>query len=170
MSTATASGGAITFDGISVTLSDVSAPPVAGDVFRVSTVGEAAKNIRIASGVAASFDAIAAGLTSASGDNQNALLLADLENAQLAAGGTQSVREMYHAMIVQLGVAGAGEMLEQDSREVLLTQTANMIESVSGVNIDEEATSLIAYQRAYQAASKVISITDEMLETLIQMI
>jgi flagellar hook-associated protein 1 FlgK len=170
LSGAYVSGGAIAFDGISVTLSDVSGPPVAGDVFRVDTVTEAAKNVRISAAVSASLDAIAAGLTSASGDNRNALLLADLETAKVAASGTQSFRDMYHAMIVQLGVAASGENLEQESQEVLLTQTANMVESVSGVNIDEETTSLMAYQRAYQAAAKVISITDEMLATLIQMI
>jgi flagellar hook-associated protein 1 len=67
-------------------------------------------------------------------------------------------------------VAAAAERLEQDTQSTLLTQTQNMIQSVSGVNIDEETTNLMQYQRAYQASSKIISVTDEMMQTLIQMI
>jgi flagellar hook-associated protein 1 FlgK len=40
---------------------------------------------------------------------------------------------------------------------------------VTGVNIDEEMTNLIASQRAYAAAAKVITTVDQMLDTLIRM-
>ena len=39
----------------------------------------------------------------------------------------------------------------------------------SGVNLDEEMTSLVAYQRAYQAATKVINTVDEMLDSIINL-
>jgi flagellar hook-associated protein 1 FlgK len=38
---------------------------------------------------------------------------------------------------------------------------------MSGVSLDEEMTNMLAYQRAYQAATKVVSTIDEMLDTLI---
>jgi len=164
------SGAAITFDGISVTLTDATGPPVDSDFFRVNTYSDAAKNIRVSSDVEASLDAIAAGLSAESGDNRNALNLADLENKRVAANGTMSFTEMYQAMVVELGVAAGAEKMEQESNSALLSQATNMVESVSGVNIDDEAVSLMQYQHAYQAAAKVISTVDEMLKTLVDMI
>ncbi|MBN1866238.1 flagellar hook-associated protein FlgK [Candidatus Sumerlaeota bacterium] len=164
------SGGAIVFDGISVTIGDFSGPPVAGDVFRVDTVTGASGHIEISAAVAASLDAIAAGLSAESGDNRNALALADMETAALAAGGTMSFRQMYLAMVTELGVASAADRTELDSRDAILNQVNTMFQSVSGVNIDEEATKLIEYQRAYEASSKVISVADEMMQTLLSMI
>ncbi|MEZ5739200.1 MAG: flagellar basal body rod C-terminal domain-containing protein [Burkholderiaceae bacterium] len=39
-------------------------------------------------------------------------------------------------------------------------------DSVSGVNLDEEAARLIQYQQAYQAAAKVIATSQDMFDTL----
>jgi flagellar hook-associated protein 1 len=163
-------GMTLSFDGIQVTLNSVTGPPVAGDYIRVNTTTGAAKNMTISADVENSLDAIAAGFSSASGDNQNALLLADLENASVAAGGTMSFREMYQAMIVELGVDASAATVENDSQDTLLSQVTQLVESVSGVNTDEEATTLLEYQRAYQAAAKVITITDEIMASTIDMI
>jgi flagellar hook-associated protein 1 FlgK len=45
----------------------------------------------------------------------------------------------------------------------------NQRDSISGVSIDEEMTNLIMYQNAFQASAKLISMTDEMLATIIEM-
>ena len=100
----------------------------------------------------------------------NVLLLANLENAALASGTNLSVMEVYHAMIAELGSATAGAQLSAETQFAALTQTTNMVENVSGVNLDEEATILMQYQYSYQAASKVISTTDEMLEVLLSIV
>ncbi|NQU44992.1 flagellar hook-associated protein FlgK, partial [bacterium] len=81
-------GMTLTFDGIQVSFNNVSGPPQAGDYFQIDTVSEASKNVRISAAVTSSLDAIAAGYTSGTGDNQNALELADLENKSIVAGGT----------------------------------------------------------------------------------
>ena len=62
----------------------------------------------------------------------------------------------------ELNVMGLAEnrMLEQ--------ATLNQ-QSVSGVNLDEEATNLLRYQQAYQAASKMMQIASQMFETLLQL-
>lgn len=164
------SGMSLSFDGISLTVGDATGAPMDGDFFRINTVTGAAAHIRLSSDILNSLDAIAAGMTSATGDNQNALLLAGLENSRVAAGGTMSFSEMYQAMLVELGVAASTQSLEQETQATLLSQTQNMVESVGGVNIDEEATSLMQYQHAYQAAAKIITTVDEMLKTLVNMI
>jgi len=64
----------------------------------------------------------------------------------------------------------------QEARDLLGNQTAitqavqNQRESLSGVNIDEEAISLLAYQRAYQGAARFLNVVDRLLETLINSI
>jgi flagellar hook-associated protein 1 FlgK len=126
--------------------------------------------MRVADEILNSTDAIGAGLSDGSGDNRNALELANLENKPVAAGGTMSFRQMYQAMLVQLGVNASSANLQSDSQDALLSQTTNLVESVSGVNTDEEATSLIIYQRAYQAAAKVITITDDIMASTLDII
>ncbi len=54
-----------------------------------------------------------------------------------------------------------------DSAQLLVDHLDGMRQSVQGVNIDEEVTNLNASQHAYNAAAKVISTIDEMLDTLI---
>ncbi len=164
------SGNTISFDGIDVVITDPGVPPVAGDFFTISVVEGAAANVTVSNDIMNSLDAIGAGLTGLEGDNQNVLVLADMENKELARGGTMSFRDMFHQMIVELGVATESAYVQDDTQSSLHTQLSNMSESVSGVNLDEEATRLMAYQRAFQSASKCIQITDEMMETLINVI
>jgi len=41
------------------------------------------------------------------------------------------------------------------------------VQADSGVNLDEEMTNMLQYQRAYQAAARVVTTVDEMLDTLV---
>jgi flagellar hook-associated protein 1 FlgK len=164
------SGTPIAFDGLSVTIGDTASAPQTGDTFAVSIVTGAAANVGISAALAASTDVIAAGQSASSGDNRNALALAGLESQNVAIGGTVSLRQLYQNMLVELGVETDAANQQDKSQGNVLTQTTNLVESVSGVNTDEEATNLIAFQRAFQASSKVISVTDTMMQTLIDMV
>jgi flagellar hook-associated protein 1 FlgK len=53
------------------------------------------------------------------------------------------------------------------SQEYLLSQLQQRKDSISSVNVNEEVTDVIRFQRAFQANSKVISVVSEMLDTLI---
>ncbi|HCL37491.1 MAG TPA: hypothetical protein DHW72_03695, partial [Marinobacter hydrocarbonoclasticus] len=50
----------------------------------------------------------------------------------------------------------------------LLEQSTNQRESVSGVNLDEEAGKLIQYQAAYNASAQVMSVAQDLFNTLLQ--
>jgi len=50
---------------------------------------------------------------------------------------------------------------------VLLDQLQTQRESVRGVNMDEEATKMITFQRIYEGAARVIQVVDSMLDTLV---
>ena len=50
----------------------------------------------------------------------------------------------------------------------LLTQTQNSIQSVSGVNLDEEAANLLRFQQVYQASSKVIELSKTLFDSILR--
>jgi flagellar hook-associated protein 1 FlgK len=53
------------------------------------------------------------------------------------------------------------------AQESLVSQTQAAQQSLSGVNLDEEAANLIRYQQVYQACGKMIEIASKLFETLL---
>jgi len=113
---------------------------------------------------------IAAALTSSSGDNQNALNIADLQSSSLLGNNTQNFSEFYASMVGELGVEANNITNYYNQQESVLTLLKNRRESVSGVSIDEELTDLIKYQNGYSAAARLISTVDKMLDEMMNMI
>ena len=54
-----------------------------------------------------------------------------------------------------------------DAQKALLKQAQTVNDSLSGVNLDEEAANLLRYQQAYQAAAKMIDIGSKLLDTIL---
>ena len=82
-------------------------------------------------------------------------------------GGTQSFTESYAGLVEQVGVKTRQAQLDSDSGRTLLDQSSKQRESVSGVNLDEEAGRLIQYQAAYNASAKVMGVAQELFNTLL---
>lgn len=100
-------------------------------------------------------------------DNRNAELLAGLATARTMNGGTQSFTDGYAGLVENVGVKTRQSQLDRDSAASLLEQSTNQRESVSGVNLDEEAGRLIQYQAAYNASAKVMGVAQELFDTLL---
>jgi flagellar hook-associated protein 1 FlgK len=94
-------------------------------------------------------------------DGSNATAIAGIERQ---AGGPDAT---YRQMIVDLGASAqtANRRLEIQANVALQVDAAR--EAQAGVNIDEEMVNLLSYQRAYEAAARVISTVDATLDTLI---
>jgi flagellar hook-associated protein 1 FlgK len=58
----------------------------------------------------------------------------------------------------------------ETSKQSLLTQAQTLRQQVSGVSLDAEAESLIAFQQSYQATSKMFTVLNELTETLMNVI
>ena len=54
-----------------------------------------------------------------------------------------------------------------DEFNQILTSSNNQKESISGVNSDEELTNMLAYQRSYEAAARVVTTVDDMMDKII---
>ncbi len=74
----------------------------------------------------------------------------------------------YAGMIAQLGVMSQSANYAATVSSSVATSLATQKSSVSGVNLDEEASKLLQYQQAYQASAKMISIAQNIFDTLIQ--
>jgi len=78
-----------------------------------------------------------------------------------------STEATYRALIVKLGVQSAVATRNLDIQAVITGQVDASRESVSGVSIDEEMTTMLSFQHAYSAAARLVTAVDEMLDTLI---
>lgn len=101
-------------------------------------------------------------------DNRNAEFLAALGTANTMNNGTQSFTEGYAGVVEAVGVKTRQSQLDKDASQTLLEQSTNQRESVSGVNLDEEAGKLIQYQAAYNASAQVMSVAQDLFTTLLQ--
>jgi flagellar hook-associated protein 1 FlgK len=104
----------------------------------------------------------AGGAVSADNGNADAIYQLGLANT-----GTDA---NYRKMIVALGVQASTASDRLASQSVISTQVDTSRESVSGVNLDEEMTNMLQYQHAYSAAGKLVSVINDTLDTLINMV
>jgi flagellar hook-associated protein 1 FlgK len=112
-------------------------------------------------------DQVAASSDGTQGDNGNATAMANLQNASIVSG--QTAGDYYSNLIDQVGNDVSNATSEQEAVGLVLQQLTNQQQSISGVSLDEEATNLITYQQAYEAAARVISTVDELNEATIDM-
>jgi flagellar hook-associated protein 1 FlgK len=102
-------------------------------------------------------------------DNRNALLLAGLQTTNTLAGGTATYQSAYSQIVSSVGVKSRDINVTGQAQACLVTQTQQAQQSMSGVNLDEEAANLLRYQQAYQASGKMMQIATTLFETLLSL-
>jgi len=105
--------------------------------------------------------------SNAQGDNSNALMLGKVANLGLLDGGVTSAGRAYSQLVSQVGGAGALAKDELTTQTAVYNQAMSAQQSVSGVNLDEEAANLVRYQQAYQASAQVISTANSIFNALL---
>lgn len=136
-----------------------------GDLFvPAGLVAGAAAGIRVAitdpAKIAGSADQFQA-------DNINLLELLNVAHANLVGG--QSPVQAYAGIVYALGSSIESASQRADTSGSMLQQLENLRGAISGVSLDEEAANMIRFERAYQAAARVMSITNELMETVINL-
>lgn len=107
---------------------------------------------------------------SASGEPGNAAManqIAALKTAKLMNGGTATLNEFYNSQITSLGLDTQRAKSNASNNGLLFQSISDQRDAVSGVSLDEEAADLMKYQKAYQAAARVMTAYDEMLDRII---
>jgi flagellar hook-associated protein 1 FlgK len=82
-------------------------------------------------------------------------------------GGNASYHEAYSEIVTVVGNHTHQADINQKAQEALRDQARARYESISGVNLDEEAANMLRFQQAYQAAAQVISTADSLFQTLL---
>ena len=101
------------------------------------------------------------------GDNRNALNLANLQTTGIFDGGIASYQEDYGSLVGFVGSQAMAANLERDTQESMLFQAIDRKSSKASVNLDEEAADLVRYQQAYEASARLISTAQTIFETLL---
>jgi flagellar hook-associated protein 1 FlgK len=133
-------GTPISFNGINVSLTGT---PAAGDSFTV--------------------DDNAGG----TGDNSNALQMAAILNSKVLNGGTASLTDAVNSYVGSVGLLTSQAQNGATAQQSVMTTAQTAQQSVSGVNLDQEAANLLQYQQAYQAAAQVIAASQTLFQSLI---
>jgi flagellar hook-associated protein 1 FlgK len=128
-----ASGGNIAQNGWQV---QISGAPAAGDVFTVQ------------------------GNVGGTGDNRNALASANQQTQGVLSNGSISVNSAVSAMITGIGGQAQQVNTAQSAQTAVNSQALQNVQSISGVNLDEEAANLLQWQQAYQAAAQALTIAN----------
>ncbi len=112
----------------------------------------------------------AAGAGGAKGDNANALLIADFQNNSMAVemGGTfTGFTSAVAALVTDLGSQAQNYKAQSTAQQNLVSALQAQRDSVSGVNLDEEASSMMTLQRGYQASARFISVINQLTDQLV---
>lgn len=100
-------------------------------------------------------------------DNRNALAMAGLDEKALVGDPPRTFSGTYGGLIQSLGIQSAQAQINRDAAESLLAQSEAFRESISGVNLDEEAANLIRHEQAYNASAQVISVARDIFNVLL---
>ncbi|MBB4819094.1 flagellar hook-associated protein 1 FlgK [Pseudomonas alcaligenes] len=103
------------------------------------------------------------------GDNRNALALVGLQTKPVVGNGTTGATytDAYSGLVERVGSLTAQVRVNADAGEAVLKQAQENRDSLSGVNLDEEAASLIQFQQYYNANAQVIQVARALFDTLI---
>jgi flagellar hook-associated protein 1 FlgK len=101
------------------------------------------------------------------GNNVIASQIAALKSVKGMSAGTATLNEFYNAQITQLGVTTQRAVNNAYQHGLVKQALSDQRESVAGVSLDEEAANMAKAQKAYQAAARVLTAYDELLDLII---
>lgn len=133
------------------------------------TIGGSTTNVTIdANTKNAANDTYSFTIGQGSASSDNAVKMANrLKTDTFDLLGKSSLDTFYNSMIGTLGVQSQNATRLTDNQTTLVNQIENWRQSVAGVNIDEEMSNMIRFQKGYNAAARVLTSMDEMLDKLI---
>ncbi len=106
----------------------------------------------------------------ATGDNTNALASANQQTLGVLSGGTVSVSGATSALVTGVGSQAQQVNTAQTAQSAVNSQAQQTVQSISGVNLDQEAANLLQWQQAYQASAQALSIGNSTFTTFMDSI
>jgi flagellar hook-associated protein 1 FlgK len=131
--------------------------------------GTTAQSIAVNSSVLSNTDNIAASADGAPGNNQTAMAIAAVQNEKLMSGNSISISQFYNGWVSTIGASINSAEGTSKAQELVLQQMENQRNQVSSVSLDEEMVNLMKYQRAFDAAARVVATVDDLFQTILDM-
>ena len=161
----------VEFEGLRVTIQNFAGAPQKDDSFTVSVRKDVARTIAVNSVVLGDISKVAAaGMPGFPADNTNILAVADLRGRAVAQRRSSTVGDYLSSILSTFGT----EARDVRGREDLTKQFADTLkearESVAGVSIDEELANVVRYQQNFGATARMMSITSELLQDIIEIV
>lgn len=166
-STSAAFGGATTviFEGVQV---NIGAGAANGDIYNISETQGVSVNMKVS---LTDPDKVAAASTLAGlpGDNGNALFLTNLANKSITPLSGETLQGYYSNLTGTIGIQAQTAQRNFAAEKIMQKQLVSQQQQASGVSLDEEMANLINFQNAYAASAKLITMADQIFQTLIAM-
>ncbi len=109
--------------------------------------------------------AFAANASASAGDGENLRVMIEMETDG-AFTGSKSGEGALLSLLSEVGEDAASALRSTEQQAVVLNDLQGLRDSISGVDLDEEAANLIEFQASYQAAAKVLRVSGELFDTL----
>lgn len=131
--------------------------------------GTDAASIDVSAAVKADPRKVVAAATTSPGNNVIALQMVALQSKAVypSSSPSSTMNEAIGNLVVQLGSQTQRDQKLADTYSSAVDYLEGQRQSVSGVSMDEELSNMVAYQRGYEAAARIITTVDEMMDTII---
>jgi flagellar hook-associated protein 1 FlgK len=100
-------------------------------------------------------------------DNRNALNMGNLQTDKTIDDGRSTYSENYAKLVEQVGIETSAAEINSVAAEQVLQQIEDLRNSISAVNLDEEAANLIQFEQIYNANAQVISVARDLFDRLL---
>jgi len=116
-------------------------------------------------------DISAAAAGAGTGDNSNAILMANLASQTIvpSGGSSQTPTNFYSSFVSSLGATITEVQTENTAQNASVTQLKTQNDALSGVNLDDEASEMTTMERSYQAATQVFTMLDTLIQSTINL-
>ncbi|MBC53696.1 MAG: flagellar hook-associated protein FlgK [Gammaproteobacteria bacterium] len=105
--------------------------------------------------------------TNGSADNRNGLAMLALNSTAMLGGENQTYQDVYGQLAEKVGIMTSQARVNQSAGESMLRQSMDALQSVAGVNLEEEAARLIQLEQHYNASARLITLARDLFETLL---
>jgi flagellar hook-associated protein 1 FlgK len=157
-------------DGGEITFGEDSSGALAALGINVFFTGSNSEDLSVNTILMNNLDLLAASQTHEAGDGSNAGAIAGLGSTSLSDLNGQSILDYYNAIASGVAVRGATATAALNSSDAVVEALTAQRESLSGVSLDEEAISLMQFQRAFQAAARYTTVVNQLVDEVLSLV
>jgi len=129
-----------------------------------------AADFRLSTDVETDPTLIMSGSSGAAGDGSLALALSRMRESAITGLGGKTFKDYYGGIVSTVGSDAAYYAGQIDTQAAIISSIESRRQAISGVNLDDEMTNMLRYQRSYQAAAKALQVMDEVTANIIDLI